>query len=100
MCLDCTPNWEPPAPGEGETFDPIADAIDTKRHARDRETRAAAGIPEPTIAELAQGFGSHQPWNCPTPTERCDECHRAHRAERVIEETESEREYDADRWAS
>ena len=57
MCSDCSPNWEPPAPGEGETFDPIADDLDAKRHARERAERAAAGIPEPTIAELGRSLG-------------------------------------------
>jgi hypothetical protein len=57
MCDTCNPNWEPPAPGEGETFDSVADAMDAKRHAAERETRAAAGIPEPTLAELGRSLG-------------------------------------------
>lgn len=57
MCSDCDPNWEPMKPGEGETFDPIADAQDAKRHARERAERAAAGIPEPTATELGRSLG-------------------------------------------
>lgn len=57
MCDSCNPNWTPPAPGEGEVFDPIADVLDSKRHARDRAERAAAGIPEPTPAELGRSLG-------------------------------------------
>lgn len=57
MCSDCLPNWEPPRPGEGETFDAIADAQDAKRHARERAERAAVGIPEPTAAELGRSLG-------------------------------------------
>lgn len=57
MCDTCSPNWEPPAPDEGETLDPIADDLDAKRHAREREERAAAGIPEPTTAELGRSLG-------------------------------------------
>ena len=37
--------------------DAIADAQDTKRHARERAERAAAGIPEPTTAELGRSLG-------------------------------------------
>lgn len=69
MCSNCSPNWEPPAPGDGETFDPIADAMDARRHARERAERAAAGIPEPTIAELAKGFRISN-WHC---VNGCDE---------------------------
>lgn len=99
MCDSCNPNWEPPAPGEGETFDAIADTLDAKRHTREREARRAAGIPEPTLAELAATLGSHQPWNCPVASGRCEECGRAHRAERVADESRAEREYDA-RWSA
>lgn len=86
MCSDCDPNWELPTPREIAEPDPTP-----------------IGISFGTLADLGDALGalpSHQPWNCPTPGERCDDCHRAHRAERIIEETENEREYDADRWAS
>lgn len=54
MCSPCRRDYL--ADADLETFDPIADAMDTKRHARERAERAAAGIPEPTLSELAQGF--------------------------------------------
>lgn len=40
-----------------EIFDPIADEQDRKRYARERDERAAAGIPEPTLDELTRSLG-------------------------------------------
>lgn len=75
-------------------------AHDAKRHAREREERRAAGIPEPTLHELAQGFGMHQPWNCPMGRGRCDECGAYWARERVLDETRDEERYDDERRAS
>ena len=57
----------------------------------------------PRLDEVAAGFGSHQPWNCPRGRGHCAECGVQRARERVIEETEREQQYDADeaeRWAS
>lgn len=55
MCSACRRDWR--ADAALEAFDPAADAMDAKRHARERAERAAAGIPEPTIAELGRALG-------------------------------------------
>lgn len=40
MCTSCIPNWEPPTPGDGETFNPEPDVV---RPNGSREELAAIG---------------------------------------------------------
>ncbi|WP_182377861.1 hypothetical protein [Nocardioides sp. WS12] len=48
--------------------DPELYAHDQRKAERAREQRRAAGIPEPTLAELAAGFGPHpHPSVCEVP---------------------------------
>lgn len=87
MCDTCLPNWEPPAPGEGETFDHEPDVV-----------RPAVSIEH--LNALAQGFGSHQPWNCPNMRGCCGECSAYYRRERFQQDSRDEERYDAERRAS
>lgn len=94
MCRACN---HPAYDGEPTCRDLDAETAELLRH------DATKRHDLPGLEELAVGFGSHQPWNCPRGRGRCAEC-GAHRSrERVIEETEREQQYDADeaeRWAS
>lgn len=86
MCTDCIPNWEPPRPGEGETFYP-------------EDSRPTYG----TLDDLSNALATlpnHQPWNCPVTTYKCSECSAYYRRERFQQDSRDEERYDAERWAS
>lgn len=85
MCSDCDPNWEPPAPGEGENFD---EPVTTTYGTLDDLANALATLP------------NHQPWNCPVTTYKCSECSAYYRRERFQQDSRDEERYDAERRAS
>lgn len=100
MCMHCTDaNHEAPTRGDLTTEHVIADEQDRLRHQRDDERRRAEGRPLPTVAEMGRALGGeHVVWFC--EDRDCAECRAYFARERIIEESQAEREYDAGRWSA